>query len=111
MLDAAVFRKRRVEIGFRRNIECDNEVDIEVAVTKFEITFRKSGLIRSNEDFNVVAFDLVAKVVCLLFVESDNKVAKTVCIGLKSFFRFEEFDRIWDSTRENCRRMLPFCRG
>ena len=106
MLDAAIFGKCRVEVGFGRNIQSDNQINVEVAMAKLKVFLAERSLVWRNIYLNKVALNLVAEVVSLLFVERNNKILEAVCIGLKSLLWFEELDRIWDFARKNRRCML-----
>ena len=106
MFDATVFGQCGVEMSLIRNIERNNQVDIVIAVTKFDIFLGNGSAVWSDEDFDVVAIDFVAQVVSLVFVEGDNKILETVRIGFEGFFGLEKFDGIGNRAREDSGRVL-----
>ncbi len=73
--DTAVFAESVVEITGGRDIESDDEINIVITMGKIEVVFGDGGLVRSDENFDVITFELVTEVIGFVFVERDDKIA------------------------------------
>ena len=94
--DATVGGEGFVEVVGVVDVECDDEVDVIVALAELEVFFADGGAIWRDEDFYEVAVDFVAEVVGFVFIESDNEVTEGVDRFFEGTVWFEELDGVWD---------------
>lgn len=67
-----------------------HDVDVKVALAKFEVVLAQAGVVRRDKDFDELVFNLIAQLVCLGFVESNNEIAQAIGIFLDSFAGFKK---------------------
>ena len=95
MHDTPIFRKGGIDFATRINIEDNHEVNIIVTIGIFEILFFDLTLVWSDENFDIIAFNLIDKMVGLRLIEGDNKILQATNVFLEGFFRTQKFKRIW----------------
>ena len=97
--DAAMFAKGLVEFAGGRDINSNDEVYIVVAVRESEVIFREGGFVRSDENLDEVALELVTEMVGFVLVERNDEILETVGIGFKSLSGLEKSKAIMNTTR------------
>ncbi len=97
--DAAMFAKGLVEFAGGGNINSNDEVYIVVAVGESEVIFREGGFVRSDENLDEVAFELVTEMVGFVLVERNDEILEAVGIGFKSLSGLEKSKTIGNTAR------------
>ena len=95
MHNAAIFREGGDDFATGINVEDNHEVNIVVTIGVFEVLLFDLTFIWSDEDFYIITFNLIDKVVGLRLIEGDDKILQATNIFLEGLFRAQKFKRIW----------------
>ena len=106
MHDTSIFRESGVDFATGINVEDNHEVNIVVTIGIFEILFFDLTFVWSDKDFDIIAFNLIDKVVGLRLIEGDDKILQATDVFLEGFFRAQKFKRIWSLAGVNSRDMF-----
>ncbi len=106
MQNASVRCDRLVEILLVFDSQCDNEVNIEVTLTKLQIGLRNLGAVRGDEDTNNVVLHLIAQAVSLVLVQGNDEIAQAIDVILECFAWLQEINGWRNNTAEYGRGVL-----
>ena len=106
MHDTSIFREGGVDFTTGINVEDNHEVNIIVTIGIFEILFFDLTLVWGDKDFDIIAFNLIDKVVGLRLIEGDDKILQATDVFLEGFFRAQKFKRVWSLAGVNSRDMF-----
>ena len=106
MHNTSIFREGGVDFATGINIKDNHEVNIVVTIRVFEILLFDLTFIWSDEDFYIITFNLINKMVGFRFIEGDDKILQATNIFLEGLFRTQKFKRVWSLAGVNSRDMF-----